>query len=98
MPQINGTRIRTIIEQAQSDSELRIRLFHCPDKVIADSDLTVDEARAVRMGDLSAVDLDEPTLELGRRLFTELPKIEGQTAAAAQYLLFSSEHIQALCT
>jgi hypothetical protein len=94
---IDGGRIRDLIEQAQNDSELRVRLFHCPEKVIAQSGLSEDEARAIRTGDLSGVDLDDESLAAGRKLFSETPTIEGQVSGAAQYMLFSSKDIQSLC-
>jgi hypothetical protein len=97
MPRIDGTRIAELIREAYDDVDLRVRLFHCPDRVIADLHLSEDEQRAIRTGDLSQVDLDDDTLQSGRRIFTEVPKIEGQHKAAAQYLLFSSEEIQRLC-
>jgi hypothetical protein len=99
-PLIDGTRIGALIKQAADDIDLRVRLFHCPEKVIAGMDLTDEEARALRMGDLSRVDLDDETLAQGRRLFSELPALdEGANQVAASYLSeFRTDRVRELCT
>lgn len=96
---IDGTRIGQIIRDAHQDPELRIRLFHCPEKAIDSMGLTPEESSALRTGDLSRVDLDDETLAAGRRLFDEMPTIDEASQSAAAYLgAFRPDAVRELCT
>jgi hypothetical protein len=89
---IDGARIGEIIQRAQNDEDLRIRLYYCPEKVVKTMNLTPEEAHAIRAGDLSIVDLDDATLDLGRKLFTELPDLGGRPPAEGAYNLYAADN------
>jgi hypothetical protein len=97
MELVRGDRIAELIRAAHADREMWLRLFHCPEKVLAGLDLSEDEARAVRLGDMSRVDLDDEMLELARKVFTEYPTTDGVDSMDVSYLQFAPDEVRDLC-
>ncbi|HEX3650392.1 MAG TPA: hypothetical protein VHV49_18355 [Pseudonocardiaceae bacterium] len=94
---IPGDRIRELIAAARSDTKLRLALYYCPDTVVGRFGLEGDAARAVRLGDLSQVDLPEDVLVEGRRLFTELPVGGNVPPAEGAYHLYAGSALSEVC-
>jgi hypothetical protein len=94
---IPGVRIKALIEAARSDTRLRTALYYCPETLAERYGLAGDEARAVRIGDLSQVDLPEAVLAEGRRLFTELPGDGNMPPAEGAYHLYAGNALSEVC-
>jgi hypothetical protein len=94
---VDGTRIASLIRRALDDPDLWVRLFHCPDKVIAEEGLSPAEATAIRAGDLSRVRLDDDTLAAGRKIFGEQPPTDGISNETA-FMTVHSDRVTQLCT
>jgi hypothetical protein len=94
---IEGARIAGLIRRAMEDPDVRVRLFHCPEKVIAEQGLVAGEASAIRAGDLSRVELDDETLALGRLIFSEQPPGDGVSNETA-FMSVRSDRVSQLCT
>jgi hypothetical protein len=95
---IPGTRIRDLVTAARSDPRLRLALYYCPETVVDRYGLDADESRAIRLGDLSQVDLPEALLAEGRRLFTELPGDAKVPPAEGAYHLYAGTALSEVCT
>lgn len=91
---IDGTRIAEIIRRAAGDEQVRLRLFYCPEELVADMALTPDEAYVVRTGDLSRVLLDDELLDLGRTVFEQSGSVLSYTGS----FLDSAQTRTELCT
>jgi hypothetical protein len=94
---IPGDRISELITAARTDSRLRLALYYCPDTVVGKYGLAGEAARAVRLGDLSQVDLPEEVLVEGRKLFTELPVDGNVPPAEGAYHLYAGTALSEVC-
>lgn len=94
---IPGDKIRVLIQDAQSDMRLRLAIYYCPETLAGKYDLGAEEARAVRLGDLSQVDLPDDVLAVGRRLFTELPTEGKLPPAEGAYHLYAGSSMSEVC-
>ena len=94
---IPGERISGLIAAARSDTRLRVALYFCPETVVGKYGLDDNEARSVRLGDLSQVDLPEDVLAEGRRLFTELPGDGSLPPAEGIYHLYAGFSLKEVC-
>jgi hypothetical protein len=93
----DGSRLAALFHRAQTDPDLRVRVYYCPESVTQDSDLTEPEKRALRTGDLSRVKLDDESFELGRRLFDELPIEQVKPFADKSYDVQGEARRKELC-
>lgn len=73
-------------------------LYYCPDLPAVTEGMTEEEARAVRLGDLSQVDLPEDVLAEGRKLFVNLPDAGKMPPAEGVYHLYSNPTMSEVCT
>src|SRR5271154_5231083 len=94
---VDGTRLAALFHKAQGDADLRVRIYYCPDSVIETEDLSSEEQRALRMGDLSKIRLDDESFELGRRLFDELPIEQIKPFADKSYDVHGEARKRELC-
>lgn len=93
----DGTRLAALFHEAQLDADLRVRIYYCPESILANSELTEPEKRALRTGDLSRVKLDDESFELGRRLFDELPIEQVKPFADKSYDVQGEARRRELC-
>jgi hypothetical protein len=97
MPSSDGHKLADIFRRAKDDTDLRVMIYYCPDKVIRIEGLEGEEARALRAGDLSRLRLDDEAYEIGSRLFIELPVERVVAFADKSYDVLGEQRRRVVC-